>query len=517
MHITSFTIICKTVFLKDLNRLDFFMQHRRILRQFMPVFFAALVFFTSCNDETGTLGLDVLPQDDLFSGTDTSSHFPAQNINPDRLRSDDAKYAILGTVDDPYAGPTDASFITEVTLGSLSGELDKSDKYKKYYADSLVLNLEVESGGWFGESLAKHDVQVYQLNQSLSLTDKYYANMSVEGLYDETPIGEKICSPLDTVPFISGKDTSYIHQWQIKLEDQLALKMFSYKKDTMSDREIFRDVFKPLFIKSELASNDTKGSLVPLNLLSTKSNLTLYYSYDELDTVTNNVDTTKHASYTFPINIECLRINRFDHNNQGTIDFNDPDANHLVVQGMAGSMVKIDFNDIKCLDEDNKSVNLFDFWESKISLPDKNEKYYGISAVDVFFKVDTLLHPEDDSFMSPIPQLLTLYRMTDDGELEIPSYSYKSDDDSEWSPEFYGGAFNKSAGEYQFRLTNESFLMMVKKPELRGPYYLSFTDPASYTFSIFPWRVVLKNNNNVDIEDQSPQFRIKYVTIQNPE
>jgi hypothetical protein len=489
------------------------MQQKRMLWQFMPIFFAAFVFFTSCKDETGTLGLDVLPPDDLFSGNDTSSHFPAQNINPNRLRSDDVKYAILGTVDDPYAGTTDASFITEVTLSKLREGLDKSDDSKIFFADSLVLNLDTETGGWFGDSLAKHNVQVYQLNQALSVADKYYSNMSVEGLYDNTPIGEKVCSALDTVRFISGKDTSYIHQWQIKLKDQLAQDIFSYKNDTMSDREVFRNVFKPLFIKSELVNNNTKGSLVPLNLLSEKSNLTLYYT--KIETVESDSETkidTAHLSYIFPINIECLRINRFDHNNQETITFNDPDANHLIVQGMAGSMVKIDFNDIKCLDQDNKSVNLFDFWESKIS-SDKNEKYYGISAVDVFFKVDTLIYSQDNSFKSSIPQILSLYRMTDDEKLEIPAYSYKSDDDSEWSPEFFGGTYNRSRGEYQFRLANESFVMMVKKPELRGPYYLSFTDPASYTFSTFPWRVVLKNSE--ENEDLSPQFRIKYVTIQN--
>jgi hypothetical protein len=47
---------------------------------------------------------------------------------------------------------------------------------------------------------------------------------------------------------------------------------------------------------------------------------------------------------------------------------------------------------------------------------------------------------------------------------------------------------------------------MVEKEDLRGPYYLSTPDPASY-----PWKVLLKNSD--DPENPNPKIRIKEVSI----
>ncbi|MFW6203201.1 MAG: hypothetical protein ACOC30_02770, partial [Marinilabilia sp.] len=71
------------------------MIKKRILRHPLPFILIALVtILASCEDETGNLGLDVLPEKDLFTGTDTSTHILARNINPGKLQSDDAEYAI---------------------------------------------------------------------------------------------------------------------------------------------------------------------------------------------------------------------------------------------------------------------------------------------------------------------------------------------------------------------------------------------------------------------------------------
>lgn len=489
------------------------MLYKKSLRQFMPIILAAFAFLASCKDETGTLGLDVLPSDDLFSGTNTGSYFPAQNENPARLRTDDAVYAILGSVDDPYAGTTKASIITEVTLGDLAtGKLNKSDETHNYYIDSLVLNLAYSNNWWFGDQNANHNIRVYQFNQSLDFTQKYYSDIQVEGLYDEMPVGEMVSSAIDTVPVYSSTDTSYVHQLRIKLNDQLAEELFNYKEDTMTSRETFKEVFRPFYISSELVDTDTRGSLIALSMLANESNMTLYYSYEEINEDTDEVEDTTNTSYTFPINIECLRVNKFEHNNSGSVELGTSETDHLVAQGMAGSIVKIDFNDIAFKDENNQTHNLFDYWESRIA-DGEQDQYYGISAVDVFFKVDTLLHTQDDSFYSPIPNKLNIFRMNGNEELETPLYSYNIEDDSEWSPEFTGGFFNQETAEYQFRLVGETFKMMVEKPELRGPYYLSIARPENYEFGVFPWRTILINNQEGD--DYSPRFNIKYVTIQN--
>ncbi|PWE00260.1 DUF4270 family protein [Marinilabilia rubra] len=484
------------------------MLKKRSLRQFVPIIVAAFAFFASCKDETGTLGLDVLPSDDLFSGTNTESHLPAQNENPVRVRTDDVRFAKIGTVTDPYGGTTKASIVTEVTLETTNfGKLNKSDNQYNYTVDSLVLNLSFYKGWWFGDTTAYHNLQVYQLNTPLSPSQKYYSDFSVDGLLPEEPLGEKLGYARDTVPFINQSETIYVPQFQIKLDHQLAEEIFNFEEDTMTDRETFRGAFNPLYITSELVDTETRGSLIALDLLANSTNMTLHYSRESLEE-----DTTVALDYTFPINIECLRINRFEHDNTNTIDIGNTEADHLIAQGMAGSLVKIDFNNVEFVDENGQSHYLFDFWESK-SADGEEDQFYGVSAVDVFFETDTLLYQQDEKFISSAPDKLNLFKLNEDNELEVPFYKPIPDDPNTWVSFFIGGFRNKDTQEYQFRMEKEIFEMMVEQPELRGPYYLSIANPENYEFNVFPWRAILLNNQTG--EPNTPRFRIKYVKIQN--
>ncbi|MGQ1891756.1 DUF4270 family protein [Thermophagus sp. OGC60D27] len=488
-------------------------------RHLVPLFIASLALVVSCDNETGTLGLEVLPSDELFSGEDLKYYIPVSNENPNRLQSDDVDYALIGSVDDPEAGNTEASFVTQVNIGLLNGSLDKSDSTHQYFVDSLVLNLAYNRYSWFGDKEARHSIKVYRVNSPLFFSEDYYSDMDLEGMYDPSSIGERISSAWDALPDSVWEDDNYIHQWQIKLSDELAEEIFNYSDDIMNSREEFKENFGALFVKSELLDNDTYGSLIRMNMLAAETNLELYYSYHIIDTTTNEVDTTMHTSYTFPINKECVRINRFNHDHKGIVDFSNPNADQLIVQGMAGSFVKIDFNNIETTIE-GSTKKLFDIWEEKIeNNSDNSSLFYGISAVDIYFQVDTTVQNQYEDFYSPIPQALSLNVMDESGKLEIPEYYYLSqevadandidDYQKDWSPGFEGGAFNSETGEYWFRMSGETFRMMVEKPELRGPYYL-----APYNASSFPWRTILKNHTpSSDDSETGPTLRVKYVFV----
>ena len=482
------------------------MLNKRSLRQYMPLILATLAFFSSCKDESGTLGLDVLPSEDLFTGTDEVSFLKGQNYNPVNIKTSDASYAILGSLNDPFTGSTEASFITEINLGVRAGSLNKSSAVREYFVDSLVLNLGYVKEWWIGDEDAKHEVSIHRFNSPLSLTNIYYSDMQVEGLYDETPIASAIKSANDGLADTTWVANKYSNQWQFKLDDALANEVFNLPDSIMVDRKMFREVFGGLFIKSTLSDTESKGSLVEFSLTDALSNMTMYYSYDVIDTTdnANDVDTTIHASYIFPINLECVRINRFSHDHQDKITFNDSETEHLVVQGTAGSMVEIDFNDVNVLNEDGEQTNLFTFWEEKIKT-EENSEFYGISAVDLIFEADTVAQYADENFYSPASQALRLYKK-EEGQYLQPKYYYSATDSSKWSPAFTGGNYDKETGTYTFRMYQESFRMMIEKEDLRGPYYISTPDPASY-----PWKVLLKNSTNQ--EKPQPQIRIRYVKI----
>lgn len=484
------------------------MLNKRNLRQFTPLILATLALFTSCKDESGTLGLDVLPSEDLFSGTDQSSSLPGRNYDPVRLQSGDASYAIVGHLNDPFAGSTEASFITEVTIGELDGKLDQSDEWNEYFVDSLVLNLSYMENWWIGDKNAKHEVSIHRYNAPLSFSVDYTSDMEIAGNYDETALATRTSSAWDELPDSIWETDDYIHQWQFKLDQTLANEVFNYNDVTMTKRDSFKNAFGGLLIQSKIVNPDSKGSLVLFDLMSTQSNMKLFYSYNVIDSTTNEVDTTIHTSYTFPINIECMRINRFKHDQQEKVKFNTPDTEHLVAQGMAGSMIEIDFNEVQIINEEGEHENVFDFWSEKINTQ-KNNEYYGISAVDLFFEADTIAQYGDESFYSPMPDALRFYTRDAAGVYEQPTYAYNISDDSNWSPEFSGGNYEEETNSFKFRMAGESFRMMVEKPELRGPYYLSTPDPVSY-----PWKALLKNSDNQD--SQSPKIRMKFVKIKTP-
>ncbi|MFW6042725.1 MAG: DUF4270 family protein [Marinilabiliaceae bacterium] len=469
------------------------MLKKRIFPHPLPFILIVLVtILASCEDETGNLGLDVLPEKDLFTGTDTSTHILARNINPGKLQSDDAEYAIIGNVDDKFAGETSASFITQVSTGAnIDSVFNKSEDY---HVDSLVLNLAYARNWWFGDKDAQHKVNVYRMTSPLSFTQSYSSDMPVEGMYDTEPIGERISSGWDSLPDSVWEDDEYVHQWQFRLDDEVAQEIFNYSEETLDSRNAFKEAFKGIMVRSELASTNTAGSLITLDILAGESNMTLYYSQYEKNEDGEVTDTTQ-TSYKFPINKECVRINRFEHTHNDAIDFDDAQADNLVAQGMAGSYVEFDLEE---------SID-FEEWEEKLSSAEEDPDFNGISAVDIYFKADTTLQNEDEDFYSPTPRSLRVYQLDEEGSLEEPFFEtgQESDPVRRW---FSGGEFNEETNEYRFRLAGEYFQKMVEGEEPRGPYYLASPQPISDNR-----RVILKNNDSE--EDPSPRIKIKYVTV----
>ncbi|MFO8000588.1 MAG: DUF4270 family protein [Marinilabilia sp.] len=463
------------------------------MRHITPLILITFALFSACEDKTGNLGLDILPSDDLFEGTDSSTFIQAKNISPGRIRSDDASYAIIGNVDDEFAGQTNAEFITQINTGEyIDSVLNKGEDY---FVDSLVLNLAYRENWWFGDKDAEHNITVYRMTSPLSQTETYYSDMNTEGLYDSEPIGERISSGWDAQPDSVWEDDDYVHQWQFRLDDELAHEIFNYPEETLDSREAFREAFAGILVRPELVSTNTPGSLITLDLLSSDSNMELFYSYYERNEESGEVTDTVHTSYTFPINKEAVRINLFDHDHSESMDFNDPSPENLVAQGMAGSYVEIDLEE---------SID-FEKWEDMLDSESDQEDFYGISAVNLYFKADTTLQNEDTTFYSPTPQTLRVYELDEEGNLEEPVYETGQENDP-IRPWFAEGSFNDETGEYRFRLVGEYFRRMVENPELRGPYYLASPQPVSDIR-----RIMLLNNSSG--EDITPHLQVKYVNI----
>lgn len=494
------------------------MIRRRMLRLFMPVGMALTFVAGSCTNDIGNLGLDILPSEDLFTGIDSAKYMSAQNFNPGFIKSNDAGLAVIGSINDLITGKTTASFITQVTLGQ---EVDTTFKRNDdFTVDSLVLSLAYSRNWWTGNKDARHNIKVYKFNGSLSLDNDYYSNMPVEGLYDPEPIGQRISSGWDQQADSVWNISNYVHKWNIKLDQATADEFFTFSQEVLESKEAFQAAFPGFFVEAEPMDTEgpNTGSLVNINLLSQSSDLRLYYHYFKRDDE-NVVTDTIQAGYVFPINRECVRINRFEHDHQSTIDFSSSQPDKLVAQGMAGSYVKFD------LRKSHGGPLDFDLWKTRLDKDNPDDTYYGISAVDLYFKVDTILQGNDTTFYSPTPETLKIYTINDDGALEEPSYFTGNTTDPK-RPWFIGGGYNRDTQEYQFRMNmstvynpqdstftyEEFFRMLVNgNSETQGPFVLASPNPRWDTR-----RVVLRNDQDTAEGEAAPRVQIKYVTFRKP-
>ncbi len=488
-----------------------------MLLHLMPVIIGLTIITGGCTNEIGTLGLDILPPQDLFTGADSSRYFGAQNFNPEFIKSNDPAYAIIGSVNDLITGKTAASFITQVTLSSA---VDTFKRNEDYVVDSLVLSLSYSRNWWTGNKDARHNIKVYKFNAPLSLDEDYYSNMAVEGLYDPEPIGQRISSAWDQQTDSVWDIARYTHKWNIKLDQATTDEFFNFPKEVLESKEAFQLAFPGLFVEAEPLDTEgpNTGSLVNIDLLSQASDLKLYYHYYKRD-AENVVTDTIETGYVFPINRECVRINRFEHDHMDAIDFSSSKPDKLVAQGMAGSYVTFDLRKSAGGPVD------FDVWKQRLDAHNTDETFFGISAVDLYFKVDSALQNNDTTFYSPVPEVLKIYTIDNNGALEEPAYFTGSTSEPK-SPWFLGGTYNPTTHEYQFRMnmttvfnpqdstfTYEEFFhkLVNGSSETQGPFILAPSNPRSDAR-----RVVLMNDENAAEGELTPRVQIKFVTFRKP-
>lgn len=95
------------------------LKRKARLAKFLAIIFITTPFFFGCEDEPATIGLEILPSDDLFEA-EMQIEFPeVMNVWTDGIQSDGPtkfSYGLLGYFNDPRFGTTKADFVTEASL-----------------------------------------------------------------------------------------------------------------------------------------------------------------------------------------------------------------------------------------------------------------------------------------------------------------------------------------------------------------------------------------------------------------
>ena len=441
----------------------------KMLRAILVIFGLSAMFFSSCENNPGIIGLDVIPSDDqILVQFDTSTSLSARTILKDSIRSDEdnlstsKSYSLLGSYIDPVFGKSKADFITQIRLSK-----NLVDFGENFFVDSLRLFLEIENLYGDLRQTGSQNIYVYRLTDTISKDTSYYSNMDVSGYYDQSQLlGQLTISPnmgdsiiaisIDTEPF----------------------KELLSDTANLVDNETFLKVFKGIYVTTDEV--DYLGNIMSLSMLSDYSRLRLYYhNYpEEFPFVPANASST----FDFLINSECARINLFYHDYENASNpiqhINDSifEDSLIYIQAMGGVKVKVELNDIEK-------------WRDSVGVVINNAKL-----------IIPVLENSGDIF-SPVP-LLSLSYLNDAGDNVLFPDLYHN---GSYYSEYFNGVFNKETQEYEFNIA------LYIQGIINGSIPLSgfYIQPYVTESAVMANRVILKGSN----ASEGMRINITYIKL----
>jgi hypothetical protein len=380
---------------------------KKVLKKTVSFWFVLLFpLFFQCT-EPSVIGLDIQPPSDQLNVkfTDTLS-VTAYTYREDSVRSDKTLYFLLGSLNDPIFGKSQASFCTQINLPSSNVVFPEG-----IVVDSLVLSLAVKSSYGNDKYINPLHVNVYEISDLLYPDSSYFSFNTVE---KKALIGT-------ATSFVNISDSVFVDgaklppHIRINLDKNLAKRFIEDAANGyLTNNTVFTDYFRGILIEPQPVS--IGGTIYYFDLLSTVSKMTLYYH-----------TSSQNASFDFLINDKCARFNIYTHDyNTAISDFQnqltnpDTQSEKIYLQSRAGTKINIQFPTIRQLNDPYDIL---------------------VNKAELVFKVD--LSDLTNSIYT-IPSRLTLVRYKEDG-----SYVFIADQGSA----FFGGEYDSANGEFKFNIS----------------------------------------------------------------
>ena len=444
---------------------------------FLFVIAAAVTILSACYKDPSKVGFEIQPPSDQIElyGNDSLVFFVSYTVLHDSIVTSNLNTLVLGSLNDPVFGTTQAAFNSQFRLSKTTPYFGKEVRF-----DSICLQLGY-SGRW-GDSTTMMTAHVYRLTDSLWLNsdtlyggirDNYYATDPIG--YDPVPLGSKafLDQPFDSVELKRFwlKRTTGMHApfLSIRLNDDFGKELLYDTALYVSNDDLLKSLYGLRVAVDPVTSSF--GKMIYFNSTSPETKLVLYYT---------NSDSS--SNYTFIINDRCIRFNNYetDHSTacadlQGQL-INSSSASgnqRLYLQPLNGVRIKVNFDGIEKLREKKRIV----INEAKLYLN----------------------HAEEYDKELPPSQYLTIYTvnssgkviMTPDSELGYPSYM--------------GGKFDSGKNRYEMRITRYLQKRILNPSMDDDKLYISISG-ASFNAN----RVMLYGNNPSDNNEKKVKIRILY-------
>lgn len=294
------------------------------------VLLVALLTFFSCDDNTGTIGIEMLPDSDGLS-----AHTATFDVKTESYLTD-AVYAktstgYVGKFTDPQFGFYESSFLTELNCVQ-DFSLPEVYKYNEatgtgsgsMAGDSVAAaRLVVYYSSWFGDSLNACRMSVYELDKKLD-KNRYTDIDPQEYIQDNLLLGRSAYSAYDTtIPdsVRSATDdygtSTYYPYVSFPLdkntfgEDRI-LKPYREHPEYFKDAEAFIDnIFKGVYVKCDYGD----GTILYVDRVDLQMQFRFHYVNDSTGVALTKTDGTDSLYYSyqtvFASTKEVIQANRF--------------------------------------------------------------------------------------------------------------------------------------------------------------------------------------------------------------
>lgn len=195
------------------------------VKQLLLLASTAMMLTTACDDDTATLGVNMMPVADL-----TQPSIQTYEVKTSSYAVGDAVLArtnrsYLGRFTDPETGTTVKSdFLAQFHCDESFG---LPDQIENDACTSAEVNLYVEK--YVGDSLATFKLSVYELDEQLDADQNYYTNINPADYYDETatqPLATKWFTLSDrTITDEARSASGYVNNIRIALDPSIGTKI----------------------------------------------------------------------------------------------------------------------------------------------------------------------------------------------------------------------------------------------------------------------------------------------------
>lgn len=316
--------------------------------------FASAIIITACTDGS-IIGNDLLGDEEINLEFEDIFDLTGQTVLGDSI----ATYSVnttnqtymLGEVDEPIFGKYSSDIYTGLTLNVTFPNMENS------VIDSVVLDLEYDSLGFYGDANVVHNIKVYTLTEDILDFDTIYSNQTFQR--DLIPIGSISLVPSltdnidikfrDLDPEVDSTIT-LSPRLRIKLDDAFGTQLIE-DTEAQGSIDILEENFKGLYIRST-----TDGSsMIGLNFHENPdfndgiARLHVYYTK-----TVNGSEVLEDYSYLLRAATSSTFIHDYSNSQVGTaIDDPDKGDEFLYCHNMAGVNAEIDIPDLNFLDNND--------------------------------------------------------------------------------------------------------------------------------------------------------------------